>query len=195
MAKLLIDEKIGKWSKREDEQQLLKNIKNLTTNNESDQSYDYSQLKSEYFKEIKTAEKSNNTLNFSDNPDKEDESFKERAVDVVVDLKKTPKNCTAEESDGIGLAKSSFAIHVLIIILINIAGFGAVKCLWNDAKKSTHNKTTIFVLIKKILRLIVIWFGIYLVVAILCWCQKGIEILVRKNNVFNMWRMSKMTNT
>lgn len=49
---------------------------------------------------------------------------------------------------------------------------GAVECFWLELQKpkSTSEKMQ---LLERIGRLVLIWFCIYLVIAIPCWCQRG----------------------
>lgn len=49
---------------------------------------------------------------------------------------------------------------------------GAVECFWLEMKKPKAKNEKIQFL-ERIGRLILIWFCIYLAVAIPCWCQKG----------------------
>lgn len=109
-------------------------------------SYDYNNFKAGYDKEIKDAENSGDTLKYS--TVKEEESLKD-AVKEMIDFRKTPKNCTAEEMNGIGL--------------------GAVECFWMEMKKP-RMKSRVF---EKAIRIIVVWIILYIVVAVPCWCQYG----------------------
>lgn len=108
--------------------------------------YDYNSLKAGYDKEIKEAKDSADTLKYS--TVKEEESLKD-SLKEMVDFKKTPKNCTAEEMKGIGLE--------------------AVECFWMEMKKP-RMKSHVF---EKAIRIVVIWIILYIVVAVPCWCQCG----------------------
>lgn len=92
MSKSVLESKIQ--GKRE--KQILKVI---NTVDKSDENYDYAHFKAEYNEDIKIAERSNNTLNHTEA--KEEESVKE-AMQKMVDFKETPRNCTKEETKGIG---------------------------------------------------------------------------------------------
>ncbi|RZC39219.1 hypothetical protein BDFB_007510, partial [Asbolus verrucosus] len=116
--------------------------------NEKVEHYDYNSFKAEYDADVKKAQKQNDTLNFTDV--KEDESLKE-AVENIVDFNKEPKNCTAEEMKGIGLS--------------------ALKCIITDLKRP-RSKGAALQLAERILKISLIWFCVYVVIAIPCWCQR-----------------------
>lgn len=145
MAKYAVNEKVN--AKREEEKVLA--VKNMTG---SEKDYDYSQLEKEYKEEMKTAIKSNETLNHTEA--KEEEVVKE-AMQKLVDFKETPRNCSEEEKKGIGM--------------------GAVECFWLEMKKPKASSDRIKIL-ERFGRLALIWFCVYLAVAIPCWCQRGKEL-------------------
>ncbi|KAJ8915646.1 hypothetical protein NQ315_003430 [Exocentrus adspersus] len=120
---------------------------NEEANNNTDKvNYDYKNFKAEYENNIKAAVKANDTVKYT--TVKEDESVKD-SVKAMVDFKKTPRNCTAEEMKGIGL--------------------GAVECFWVEMQQP-RMKNHMF---EKILRVFIIWVILYIVIAIPCWCQYG----------------------
>lgn len=94
MAQYTINEKVN--LKREEEKVLA--VKNVT-GKAFEVAYDYSNLESEYQKQMKNALNSNETLNHTEA--KEEELVKE-AMHKLVDFKETPRNCTEEETKGIG---------------------------------------------------------------------------------------------
>lgn len=113
--------------------------------------YDYKSLEKEYEEEIQKVKSSNDTLNFTEI--NEDESAKE-AVKSLIAFDKLPRNCTKEEISKIGL--------------------GAVECFFIDVKNITNKTRPEQIMLgKRILKVVLIWFCIYLAIAIPCWCQKG----------------------
>lgn len=143
MSKQITDRQVN--STREEVKILA--VNNMKTPSEND--YDYNSLESEYKKELKNVINSNDTLNHTEA--KEEELMKE-AVNKLVDFKETPRNCTEEEKKGIGI--------------------GAVECFWLDLQKPTSKDEKIKIF-ERIGRLVLIWFCVYLVIAIPCWCQRG----------------------
>lgn len=143
MAKHITDKQVS--SKREEVQIIA--VKNMGESSEND--YDYRNLESAYKEELKNLVNSNETLNHTEV--KEEELIKE-AVNKLVDFKETPRNCSEEEKKGIGM--------------------GAVECVWLDLKKPKSEGSRIQIL-QRIGRLVLIWFCVYLAIAIPCWCQRG----------------------
>ncbi|XP_023016667.2 uncharacterized protein [Leptinotarsa decemlineata] len=109
-----------------------------------DENYDYSKLKQEYKEELKTIVKSNETLNYTDT--KEEESLKESVRSLI---KKPLRNCTDEEKKGIGIL--------------------AIECLLSDLNKPRMKNQ----FLEKLVRIVAVWFAVYLIIAIPCWCQYG----------------------
>lgn len=54
----------------------------------------------------------------------------------------------------------------------NFKGFGAVKCVWIEAK-SENKKESTESLLKHVGRIVLIWIAIYFAIALPFWCQKG----------------------
>ncbi|EFA06362.1 hypothetical protein TcasGA2_TC009238 [Tribolium castaneum] len=118
---------------------------------DKDENYDYNNFKAEYNKDVAEAKKQKDTLNYTEV--KEDETVGE-AIGTVVDFKEA-KNCTAEEKKGIGVA--------------------AMKCILRDIK-TAKSKNSILNFCEKILRIALIWFCVYAIIAIPCWCTRGIHL-------------------
>ncbi|CAG9863411.1 unnamed protein product [Phyllotreta striolata] len=112
----------------------------------TEDNYDYNKLKEQFDNEVKQASVSNETVNYTNV--KEDESIKD-SIKTFLDIGKEPKNCTNEERKGIGL--------------------GAIECLWADFRKPKLRNH----LLEKVIRIALIWFIVYLVIAIPLWCQYG----------------------
>lgn len=91
MVKSMLDDDV----KEKREELILKNI----TSHVKESEYDYEMFKDEYKQEISQLQRLNSTFNYTDV--KEDENFEE-AVESLVDFEKKPRNCTKEESKGIG---------------------------------------------------------------------------------------------
>lgn len=71
--------------------------------------YNYEELKREYELEMQDPVNLNQTFNYTDIREKE--SVKD-ALETVVDFNTPPKNCTGEESKGIGIATTTLrSIH------------------------------------------------------------------------------------
>lgn len=94
MSAHIVAEKIEE--KRQEEQVLA--VKNITAPIKKID-YDYASFQADYINQVQTARKSNETLNYTDV--KEEETVKE-AVNKMMDFKETPRNCTKEETKGIG---------------------------------------------------------------------------------------------
>ncbi|KAG5879115.1 hypothetical protein JTB14_031662 [Gonioctena quinquepunctata] len=109
-----------------------------------EENYDYSQLKKEYENEVKTAAKANETVQ-NKNVD-EDGTLRKAIVNLV---EKTSRNCTEEERKGIGI--------------------GAMECFFSDLNKAKMKNRTL----EKLVRILIIWFAVYIFIAIPCWCQYG----------------------
>nr|XP_022905651.1 uncharacterized protein LOC111417562 [Onthophagus taurus] len=90
----------------------------------------------------------NDTLKFEDV--KEEESVND-AVDKIIDFEE-PLNCTEEEAKGIGLK--------------------AMKCLAYDLRNVKNSDNREF-LIKRVKKIVLIWFCVYLAIAVPLWCEKG----------------------
>lgn len=133
------DETIGLESKK------MKRGENLQEAPKEEQ-YDYAKLHSEYRKNIETVKASNITLNYTDT--KEDDSLKD-TLKTLADVKDEPKNCTKEETSGIGIS--------------------AVRCLLRDMKNPKLKSKVL----DRMLKIVIIWFGVYVIIAIPCWCQYG----------------------
>ncbi|XP_063905573.1 uncharacterized protein LOC135124444 [Zophobas morio] len=112
------------------------------------ENYDYGSFKTAYQKEVEAERQSKDKFNYTDV--KEDETVEE-AVDAVMEFKDA-KNCSAESNRGIGIA--------------------ALKCIVIDLQTSKSTNSTVRIL-EKILRITLIWFCVYVVIAIPCWCQRG----------------------
>lgn len=82
-------------------------------------------MKNEYNENIKIAERFNKTLNYTDI--KENESAKE-AVNNLLNFKQIPKNCTQEETKGIGnrfyqhFINNSWTIVYQVLVQSNVYG-------------------------------------------------------------------------
>ena len=107
--------------------------------------YDYDSLKMEYYNEI--SQENTTTFNFSARTEAKEPV--NQAINKIVDFKK-PKNCSKEESSNFGIK--------------------SLECLWDDY---THKKGGKMKILKKALKILVIWMMIYIVITGLCWCKHG----------------------
>ncbi|XP_050508625.1 uncharacterized protein LOC126885875 isoform X2 [Diabrotica virgifera virgifera] len=119
--------------------------KRSDSNKNESVNYDYESLKAEFKNEVQDAIRSNETLNYT--TVREDEGIKDSFKSLIG--QKMTRNCTEEERKGIGLI--------------------AVKCIWDDINKPKLGTPWLDL----ILRIILIWIGVYIIIAVPCWCQYG----------------------